>query len=395
MKKQKWKKVQNHLFRMVSVGIIDEPVNQAYDIISTSALLINLACAFMSTYDRLNEIYGHIFVVVECVTVVFFTIDYVLRLLTAPCLYPGRTPKKAVLSYAFSLTGVIDFLSFVPYYLPIFFPAGAVVFRMFRVARILRLFRINEYFDSMNVITEVFVSKRQQLLSSVFIIVLLMLASSLCMYGVEHEVQPEVFENAFSGIWWAASTLLTVGYGDIYPITTFGKFMGIIIAFLGVGVVAVPTGIISAGFVEHYQKMKNFKDDAAGDIQFIHVTCEKNDSWVGKTVKQLALPKNIFVAAIHRGDTTLIPRGDVKLLAGDRVVLGAEAIKDDLPIHLKELVITKDHPWNGMAIKNLDISRQTFIFMIKRRNNSLIPRGDLILMEQDVVFLYSKIVKDL
>ena len=87
-------------------------------------------------------------------------------------------------------------------------------------------------------------------------IVMLMIASSLCMYSIEHNAQPEAFKNAFSGIWWSVSTLLTVGYGDIYPITTLGKFMAIVIAFLGVGMVAIPTGIISAGFVEHYSRIK-------------------------------------------------------------------------------------------------------------------------------------------
>ena len=82
----------------------------------------------------------------------------------------------------------------------------------------------------------------------------LMLSSSLCMYSLENRAQPEVFTNAFSGIWWAASTLLTVGYGDIYPVTTIGKIFGIFIAFLGVGMVAIPTGIISAGFVDQYSR---------------------------------------------------------------------------------------------------------------------------------------------
>ena len=86
---------------------------------------------------------------------------------------------------------------------------------MLRIVRILRLFRINPYYDSLSVITEVITSKKQQLFSSVFIILMLMLASSLCMYSLEHEAQPEIFTNAFSGIWWSASTLLTVGYGDI------------------------------------------------------------------------------------------------------------------------------------------------------------------------------------
>ncbi|MFR2510874.1 MAG: ion transporter [Lachnospira eligens] len=87
---------------------------------------------------------------------------------------------------------------------------------MFRVIRILRIFRVNSYYDALNVITEVIRRKRDQILSSVFIIVMLIIASSLCMYSLEHEAQPEVFKNAFSGIWWSVSTLLTVGYGDIY-----------------------------------------------------------------------------------------------------------------------------------------------------------------------------------
>ena len=76
------------------------------------------------------------------------------------------------------------------------------------------------------------------------------------MYGIEHEAQPDVFKNAFSGFWWATSTLLTVGYGDIYPITTLGKVIGIILTFLGVGMVAVPTGILSAGFIEHLSEIE-------------------------------------------------------------------------------------------------------------------------------------------
>ena len=166
----------------------------------------------------------------------------------------------------------MDLLSFLPYYMPFFFPSGAVAFRMFRVVRIFRLFRINAYYDSLNVITQVLTSKAQQLLSSVFIILVLMTASSLCMYSLEHDAQPDVFSNAFSGIWWAVSTLLTVGYGDIYPITTLGKIFGILITFLGVGMVAIPTGIISAGFVDQYSRLKRISEyGTEADIHFIRI----------------------------------------------------------------------------------------------------------------------------
>ena len=200
-----WPALRARLFKMVSVGVIDEPVNQFYDVISTGALIVNLVVSVMATFDNLTAAYGNTFVLVEQVTVFFFGIDYVLRVLTAPELYPGEKKERAMAKYCLSVSGIIDLLSFLPYYLPVFFPSGLAAFRMFRVIRVLRLFRINAYYDSLNVITEVLKSKRQQLLSSVFIIATLMLASSLCMYSLEHEAQPDVFKNAFSGIWWAVS----------------------------------------------------------------------------------------------------------------------------------------------------------------------------------------------
>ena len=210
-----FEKLRQRLFRMVSVGVVDDPINGSYDILSTLALLLNLAVTFAGTFDNVRAAWGPTLDRIEAVTVAFFAVDYVLRLLTAKYLYPNLSEGKALLKYVLSFSGIVDLLSFLPYYLPVFFPAGAVVFRLFRIARIFRLFRINAYYDSLNVITEVIVSKRQQRLASFFILAVLMLASSLCMYSLEHDAQPEVFQNAFSGIWWSVSTLLTVGYGDM------------------------------------------------------------------------------------------------------------------------------------------------------------------------------------
>ena len=121
--------------------------------------------------------------------------------------------------------------------------------------------RVTRYQDSLNLITDVVIKRKNQLLSSVFLVLILMISASILMYGIEHEAQPDVFRNAFSGFWWATSTLLTVGYGDIYPITTLGKVIGIILTFLGVGMVAVPTGILSAGFIEHLNEIEDPKKE--------------------------------------------------------------------------------------------------------------------------------------
>ena len=294
-------------------------------------------------------------------------------------------------SYAKSFSGIIDLLSFLPYYLPVFFPAGATVFRMFRVIRIFRLFQINAYYDSLNVIAEVISSKRQQLLSSIFTILLLMVASSLCMYSLEHEAQPEVFSNAFSGMWWSVSTLLTVGYGDIYPITTLGKIFSIFITFLGVGMVAIPTGIISAGFVDQYSRLKRISEYAnEEDVHFIKVNLKRQDSWVGKAIMDLGLPHGVIVAMIRRGGENIVPRGNVVLKYGDTLILGAEALKDNTHIDLKEIILLKHNPWNGMRIRELDISRQTIIVMVKRNGVMLVPKGELMLLEGDKVILHSQ-----
>ncbi|RKM57588.1 potassium channel protein [Butyrivibrio sp. CB08] len=379
------------VFNMVSTGVIDEPVNRIYDIISIVALVLNLFSAFAITFDYMEEHYKGLLLAIEAVTVFFFAVDYFLRLFSSSELYPKLPYNKAIVKYIFSFAGIVDLLSFLPYYLPVFFPMGSAVFRLFRVARILRLFRINSYYDQLNVITEVIVSKRQQLMASVFIILILMMASSLCMYSVEHEAQPNVFENAFSGIWWSVSTLLTVGYGDIYPITFLGKLLGIVISFLGVGMVAIPTGIISAGFVEQYQKLKSFGQYVEEEnLHFIRVKLTEKDGWADKKISEIGLPRDMMIIALQRGKETIIPRGDTLLKNGDVLVICAEKVKDIQPIDLKEITIGEGHSWNGVAIRNLDISRRSFIFMIRRNGKALVPRGSTVIKAGDIVLLYEQ-----
>lgn len=386
-----WTQRRKRVFEIIDIGGSGDHFSRGYDLLSTLTIIINLVVSVMYTFDDMRDRFGYWLLLIEGVTIVFFTVDYVLRVWTAKYQREDLPEYQAVWKYVCSFTGIVDLLSFLPYYLPVFFPTGAVAFRMFRVIRIFRLFRINAYYDSLNVITEVITSKRQQLFSSVFIILVLMLASSLCMYSLEHTAQPEIFTNAFSGIWWAASTLLTVGYGDIYPITPLGKLFGIFITFLGVGMVAIPTGIISAGFVEQYSRLKRISEFAnEEDVRFIKVRLSRGDRWVGRSIIELELPHGVIAAAIQRSGRIIVPRGDVVLLEHDTLVLGAEPFHDDKHIELKEIVLRRHNPWNGRYIRDLDISRQTIIVMVKRRGKILIPKGDLMLLEGDKVILYTQ-----
>ena len=392
---KKWYRRRKRLLEIIKVGYDLDFTSRCYDFINVLAIVLNLTASILYTFDSIQTQLGPVLLWTERITIAFFAIDYILRLLTARVLYENEknmTEGRALRKYIFSFMGIIDLLSFLPYYLPFFFPAGTVAFRMIRIVRIFRLFRINAYYDSLHVITEVLYSKRPQLTSSVLIILILMTGSSLCMYSLEHAAQPDVFQNAFSGIWWAASTLLTVGYGDIYPVTTLGKVFGIFISFLGVGMVAIPTGIISAGFVDQYSRLKRRNEYGyEADMHFIKIEIGPNDNWLGKRIADLKLPSGMIAAIVKRNDELIIPRGDLILEEADLLVLGAEPYEDDEPITLKEVVLKKHNPWTGLRIRDLDISRQSIIVLVKRRNKSLIPNGNMKLEAGDRVFIYTKL----
>ncbi|MBQ1706002.1 MAG: ion transporter [Clostridia bacterium] len=391
-KREQWESWRARLAKIVEVGASDDFASRGYDFFITAIIVINLAVALAGTFSGFYQRHMVLLEAIEHVTAALFAVDYILRILSAKYIFPRPTEMRSVLRYVCSFAGVIDLLSFLPTFLPVFFPVGAVAFRIFRIIRIFRLFRINTYYDSLNAITEVLSKKRQQLASSVFIILVLMLASSLCMYSVEHEAQPEVFRNAFSGLWWSVSTLLTVGYGDIYPITTLGKILGIVITFLGVGMVAIPTGIISAGFVEQYSRMQNSERLAREkDIQFIKIRLQQKDPWVGRPVSQLELPYGLILTAIHRGHDVLVPKGDLTLEQNDTVILAAEPLPGDLHVELKQVTLLSENPWNDQYVRDLDISRQSVIVMIKRGKRVIIPNGGTRLKEGDTLLLHSKV----
>jgi len=302
--------VKRRIFDIIQIGNQDDLPSRAFDIGLVAVITLNIAAMFLETFEELRSWRG-VFNAVESVTVLLFCVEYILRIWTAEYLYPGQSRGRAVWKFLRSYDGVIDLLTILPF----FFLSGFVVFRMLRVVRIFHLFRINAQYDSFNVIKSVLYEKRNQIASSVFIVVILMLASSLFMYSVEHEAQPENFRNALSGIWWSVSTLLTVGYGDIYPVTVLGKAMAIVITFLGVGVVAIPTGIISAGFVEQYSRLQ--QENLTGRLKT--VTIAADSAWQNREVADIEQEFGIDIVLIKRRDKVSAAKAHFEIRLGDQV----------------------------------------------------------------------------
>lgn len=310
--------MKTRIFNIIQIGDKSNRISRAFDIFITVVIFSNILVTFLQTFSELSFLSGF-FHVIEIVTLCIFCIEYALRIWTADLLYPSRSRLRSRLRFLVSFDGVVDFLTILPF----FFLSGFVIFRMLRVARIFHLFRLNARYDSFNVITTVLYEKRNQIISSVFIVVILMLASSLCMYSVEHDAQPDVFRNAFSGIWWSMSTLLTVGYGDIYPITTLGRIMAICIAYLGVGAVAIPTGIISAGFVEQYQRKSGLSNIKNADIKEIaEILADRR--YAGKTIDEIETADQLTIFLILRDNLSILPQKDTVIKLNDILVIRGE-----------------------------------------------------------------------
>ncbi|MCH5195868.1 MAG: ion transporter [Oscillospiraceae bacterium] len=313
--------MRKRIFRIIQIGQRGDLPSAAFDYFIVLNITLNLLAMFLETFAELER-FSTVFTVIEIVTVTIFCIEYALRLWTADLLYPELSRGRAVLKFLRSYDGIVDLLTILPF----FFLSGFIVFRMLRVVRIFHLFRLNAQYDSFHIIVKVLISKRNQILSSLFIIFVLTLASGVGIYNAEHEAQPEAYANAFSGIWWSVSTLLTVGYGDIYPVTVVGRVMAMFIAFLGVGAVAIPTGIISAGFVEQYSKNQN-SDKSFPDIKKVgEIYANEENGLAGLSVNEIQQNFNMRIIVLLRGDLTVIPSGDTAVLANDILIIVSDQL---------------------------------------------------------------------
>ena len=216
-------------------------------------IVLNVISLFLESYNEINAQYGDLFYAIELFSIVIFSMEYLLRLWVADLTFAKAGPVKSRLKYMFSFMGVVDLLSVLPFYLPYFIKIDLRVIRVLRLFRLLRLLKLNRHSKSLNLIVMVFKKTKSDILVTVFIVSFLLIVAATLMYDIENEAQPDAFSNIGEALWWSVATLTTVGYGDIYPITGLGKLLSGVIALLGIGIVALPTGIISSAYIDEIQ----------------------------------------------------------------------------------------------------------------------------------------------
>lgn len=219
-------------------------------------IILNIVAIILESYENLNLKYSNEFYLFELFSVTIFTLEYFIRIWISD---KTKEDKRERINFAFSTMGIIDLIAILPFYLPFIFPFDLRVLRILRLFRLLRIFKLSRYSKSLQTIKYIFKETRSELSITVFVTFVLMLLSSTLMFYIEHDDQPEQFANIGDAFWWAVATLTTVGYGDVYPITPLGKILSGIIALVGIGFVALPTGIISSAFIEKIQNDKKQK----------------------------------------------------------------------------------------------------------------------------------------
>ncbi len=237
---------------------------EKYEYYITLLVLISIATLFLETYETFVANHMVLFGIINLVITIVFTFDYVARVWTADLKFPNLEPKQARRKYIFSAYGIIDALATFPPYISFFTSLNLAIFRLLRLVRLFRLSKLERINNAMSLLAGVFNRKKTELAMTFGFVLVLVFVAGLLMYYAEHNAQPDKFANAGNGMWWAVITLTTIGYGDLYPITAVGRVLGSVIALLGIGVIALPTGILSGGLMEELNARKELKAQKDG-----------------------------------------------------------------------------------------------------------------------------------
>ena len=213
-------------------------------------IFLNVAAMIFESHESIRKAYGNFFYYFELLSILIFSFEYIYRISYSF----NKKGMKGSVNYIFSFFGLIDLISILPFYLNQFINLDGRFLRILRLFRLTRIFKFGRDSNSLKLFTKALISVKEQLLFTLFLSALTILFSSSAIYYLENEAQPEKFSSITESVWWATISLATVGYGDVYPITVGGKIFATIISLVGIGVVAIPTGVISASFVEEIYK---------------------------------------------------------------------------------------------------------------------------------------------
>lgn len=232
-------------------------LSYSFDALLITLVAINLIALVLETVDSLRMQFGELFWIIEVVTVLAFTFEYILRTWAAVENPRFSHPLFGRLRYASTPMAIIDLLAILPFWLAFLVGVDGRAMQILRIFRILRLAKLTRYSRTLRALGKALLVKRDELIITLFAMLILLMLASTAIYHAEHRAQPEAFSSIPAAMWWGIATLTTVGYGDIFPVTPLGRIIGSVIAVLGIGMFALPAGILGSAFLEQIQAQRN------------------------------------------------------------------------------------------------------------------------------------------
>lgn len=251
-----YRDVRYTVYRIFDPRAREPGLERTSKIVLAALIISNVLAVILETVQSLAERFDSLFRAFEAASVAVFTVEYGLRLWTSTLDPRYRNRRTGRLRYLVSPLALIDLAAIAPAYWP-----GDVFLdlRFARAVRILRALKFTRYSRTLQTFANVLRERRRDLaLIGIFLALMLVISSSL-MYFVEHGAQPGSFSSIPAAMWWAVATLTTVGYGDIFAITPWGKFLGSVIALIGIGFFALPAGLLAAAFAEEVRKGRSLE----------------------------------------------------------------------------------------------------------------------------------------
>jgi voltage-gated potassium channel len=224
-------------------------IEKIFEIFLIAIIVANILAIVLETEVEFRQDYDQYFTILEVVSLIFFSLEYIARVYSIVENPKFSHPVKGRLRYLTTPLAVIDLLAVVPFYIK-YSTVSLTFLRIFRIMALFRVFKIARYMHALKLFKHVLKDRKEQLVLSVIFILFVLVIISFVMFYAEHDAQPEKFSSIPATMWWGIATLTTVGYGDMVPITALGKTLGGIFAIAGVGLLALPAGILSSGFFE-------------------------------------------------------------------------------------------------------------------------------------------------
>lgn len=209
-------------------------------------IVINAMAVILESVESLSIRYAQVFAIIERISVLIFTIEYATRIWVANLAPTFQKPITGRLRYLLTPMALVDLMAILPSLVAL----AGIDLRILRTLRLLRLLKLTRYTHGLATLTHAIRRCAHEVAISTLFMLLLILISSSLIYCAEHDAQPELFSSIPAAWWWSISTLATIGYGDIYPITVAGKLTAAITAVFGIGLFALPGGIIAAALIE-------------------------------------------------------------------------------------------------------------------------------------------------